>query len=227
MKAINLTVLFMFLALTVFSACDQEEAISDLNEVEFSSDVLNSSEIATVDAQIQSLECSSDPATLENADADGLLLMREEEKMAKDVYTVFYHNYKLPVFLNISKSETRHTEAVLRLINYFELEDPALSEDGAFSNPDIQELYYTLVDMGTDVISALQTGAYIEEYDIADLKKLLETTTNSDIQKVYTNLLEGSKSHLKAFTRVLASRKVTYEPQILSVEEYDAIISAK
>jgi hypothetical protein len=168
---------------------------------------------------------TTDASDLKQSEIDGLLMMREEEKMAHDVYQSFYASYGLTIFDRISNSETRHTEAVLALIDYFGLTDPALSEAGKFSNQSIQTLNNQLIAAGTSKTAALSTGAYIEEYDIADLKKLISEISNADILRVYTNLLEGSENHLRAFVRNLSMQGITYKPQILSTAEYNAIIS--
>jgi len=55
----------------------------------------------------------SDTATLLPEEVEGLMLMREEEKMAHDVYSSFYDKFGLRVFANIANSESKHMEAVL------------------------------------------------------------------------------------------------------------------
>lgn len=164
--------------------------------------------------------------SLTQSEIDGLLLMREEEKMAQDVYDNFYATYGVINFDRISNSETRHTAAVLALINHFGLTDPALTEPGKFTSAAIQKLYDQLIASGTSANIALSTGAFIEEYDIADLKKLIAETTNTDIIAVYTNLLKGSENHLRAFVRTLKIRGVVYTPQILTSADFATIISA-
>jgi len=79
---------------------------------------------------------------------------------------------------------------------------------------------------GVNEVEALKIGAFIEEYDIADLEKLISETGNMYIVRVYTNLLNGSKNHLRAFVKNLSSRNVVYQPSILSQTEYAEIIGA-
>lgn len=44
---------------------------------------------------------------------------------------------------------------------------------------------------------------------------------------VYGNLLKGSRNHLRSFTGNLESRTgVTYEPEYLTVDQYEVIVSA-
>ena len=141
--------------------------------------------------------------TLTQKEIDGILFMREEEKLAHDVYVQFYDLYGNKIFLNISQSEQRHTEAVLRLINFYGLEDNAKAGIGEFKNEELQELYDLLMSMGTNLISALEVGVIIEETDIEDITALMEQTEVKNILQVYGNLLNGSQNHLKSFESVL------------------------
>lgn len=149
--------------------------------------------------------------TVTEAEATGLLFMREEEKMARDVYAYLYDKYKLPVFKNITKSENVHMSAVLRLIGGFKVTDNSSNNPGEFTNTHIAELYNQLLIMGNlSVVDALKVGVLIEQTDIADLKKELLAVENSSIKTVYTNLSKGSEAHLKAFTWNLKIRGVVY-----------------
>jgi hypothetical protein len=152
--------------------------------------------------------------------------MREEEKLARDVYLTLFELWDQIVFSNIAKSENAHTSAVLYLINGYGLTDPAPEGDGEFSNPLFADLFVQLTEKGSEsLVEALKTGAFIEEYDIADLERLLEETQNADVIRVYSNLLAGSKNHLRAFTRVLSRYDETYTPTIISEEEYQEILN--
>jgi hypothetical protein len=137
---------------------------------------------------------------LSEGEVAGLLYMREEEKLAHDVYAIFYSLYGTQNFQNISQSELTHTEAVKTLIDRYGLTDPASSEIGVFTNPDLQALYNELITLGSQsFVEALKVGAAIEEIDILDLQEYLAQTDKADIQTVYENLLLGSENHLRAF----------------------------
>jgi hypothetical protein len=164
---------------------------------------------------------------LDEKEIAGLLFMREEEKLARDVYLTLYQTWnQLPIFNNIANSEQIHMDAIKRLLDKYGLSDP--TEDmgvGEFQNMDLQVLYLDLIQKGSSsLVDALETGAAIEEIDIIDLKNYLAETDQWDIQRVYNNLLEGSKNHLRAFVSALAEQGITYEPQYLSQEEFDEII---
>jgi hypothetical protein len=162
-------------------------------------------------------------AELSEAEIAGLMEMREEEKLAHDVYMYFYDSFNHVVFKNIAASEAQHTSSVLRLIEGYGLEDPALAEVGEFNDQKFIDLYAILITAG-DLTEGLKAGALIEETDIADLKIHIEETEVTTLQTVYSHLLSASKIHLKAFTRVLTKMGVTYIPTILSEEEYQEII---
>jgi hypothetical protein len=75
------------------------------------------------------------------------------------------------IFLNISDSEQQHTDAVLGLIEKYNLPDPAADTPmGEFDNLVLQGLYDLLTAQGTaSLIDALIVGATIEDLDINDL----------------------------------------------------------
>jgi len=163
---------------------------------------------------------------LDEADKEALIFMREEEKLARDVYLAMYELWGIPIFQNISSSEQSHTDAVKTLLDGYNVPDPASDQLGVFTNPDLQNLYNDLVAQGSQSLSeALRVGAAIEEIDILDLQERLAQTDNADIQHVFNNLLQGSFNHLRAFTSTLMTQTgETYQPQFMSPDAYQAII---
>jgi len=155
-----------------------------------------------------------------------LLYMREEEKLARDVYSTLYRKWRLPIFRNIARSEQRHMDMVGVLIKKYGLKDPVIDRVGVFTNKHIQELYNKLVAEGEkSLIDALKVGALIEELDITDLKKAMANTDNRDIRIVYANLMKGSRNHLRAFVRLLRRFGYDYTPKYLPKEEFEKIVS--
>ena len=129
--------------------------------------------------------------------------MREEEKLARDVYVTLYAKWGLRMFNNISSAEQRHTNAIVTLLNRYGIVDPAAGNAvGVFTNPDLQALYDKLIAQGsTSSAEALKVGVFVEQTDIQDLKTHIAETTKADILQVYNNLLRGSQNHLRAFSR--------------------------
>ena len=165
---------------------------------------------------------------LSDSEAAALIFMREEEKLARDVYTKFYETYELKIFNNINSSEQKHMDAIKFLLDSYELEDPVGdNEIGEFENEELQVLYNTLLEQGNEsLVAALEVGGIIEEVDIIDLLDYIEDIDdNLDIINVYTNLEKASEQHLRAFVRNLAARGITYEPHFLDQETYNRIIN--
>jgi hypothetical protein len=163
-------------------------------------------------------------------EVEGILYMREEEKLAHDVYLELYQVWGLPIFQNIASSEATHTEAVRSLIERYALQDPALGQEpGQFTNDALQALYDELIQQGSQSLeSALRVGAAIEEIDLLDLDERLAETDKADIRMVYENLAKGSRNHLRSFVSNLERQTgQTYEPLYLSQSTYDAIIQAE
>lgn len=167
--------------------------------------------------------------TLSAAESASLIFMREEEKLAQDVYTQLgtVWGSQSRVFGNIARSEATHTEAIRQLLLRYSLTDPAATlAAGVYQNATLQGLYTQLVAAGTPVlVDALKVGAAIEEIDMIDLNKALLEIDNQDIVLVYQNLLKGSRNHLRAFVNALAGQGVIYAPQYMALADYQAIIS--
>jgi hypothetical protein len=165
-------------------------------------------------------------ATLSAEEQAGLLYMREEEKLAHDVYMALYEQSGLVEFQNIAAAEQTHADAVARLLTRYGIADPASNEAGVFVNADLQALYHDLVAQGSaSSVAALRVGALIEETDIADLQAQLAAVTTQDVQRVYGNLLNGSENHLRAFVRALEAAGEAYVPQVLSAAAYETILA--
>jgi len=135
-----------------------------------------------------------------------LTYMREEEKVARDVYLSLNEKWNLRIFKNIAASEQVHMDAIKTLLDTYNIPDPATGKGrGEFTNPDLQELYDDLIQQGSiSKVEALRVGVIIEETDIDDLNEGIATTRHNDIKTVYSNLLQGSLNHLDAFKSILA-----------------------
>jgi hypothetical protein len=168
------------------------------------------------------------PSSLSEDEIAGLVLMREEEKLARDVYNFLGEKWGIKIFTNIAKSEQTHTDAVKVLLERYEITDPIKDDGiGIFTSEELKKLYDDLVAKGSSSsLDALIVGATIEDLDIADLNKLLANTDNADIISTYNNLNKGSRNHLRAFMRQIESNGGSYSPQYISQDEFDSIVSS-
>lgn len=194
---------------------------------------LNSQPSNRTDFSIEAIQSQIDSfpeEEISEEEAAGLIFMKEEEKLARDVYRVMYSNWNLRPFGNITESEQKHMDAITILLERYDVQDPVNNDStGVFTNQDLQTLYNNLILQGGEsVIEGLKVGAAIEEIDILDLQKELdENVDNEDITFVYENLMRGSRNHLRAYVRNLDRRGITYEPQYLTEEQYLIIITSE
>lgn len=166
--------------------------------------------------------------SLDANEVEGLRYMREEEKLAHDVYLALYARWpRLSVFSNIAASEAQHTDAVLAQLQRYGVSDPAAGKAaGVFDNSYLQALYNQLIAMGSaSEVGALKVGCLIEETDIQDIRDKMALTDEASILSTYQNLLCGSYNHLQSFNRVLANRGVAYQSQVISQDQWNAIAS--
>lgn len=152
----------------------------------------------------------SSPGTLADTEIEHITCIRQEEKLARDVYLKLTDLYQDPIFATISESEQRHMDALKNLIDKHVLVDPVEDDTrGVFPVPDtdtatnFNDLYTELVEKGEmGYCDALQVGIEIEVLDIGDIENALndENVVARDVTRVFSNLLNGSYNHLNAFT---------------------------
>jgi hypothetical protein len=76
--------------------------------------------------------------TINQSDIESIQFMREEEKLAHDVYIFYAEQYNVPIFRNISRSEAAHQKAIMWLMNKYNIEDLSKEKAGEFNNRELQ-----------------------------------------------------------------------------------------
>ena len=100
-----------------------------------------------------------------------LKFMREEEKLARDVYRFLYERWNFSVFDRIAGSEQRHFATVGTLLTRYSVPDPASDVPGVFADERLAVLYAELTTKGaTSLRDAIEVGIIIEKQDIGDLE---------------------------------------------------------
>lgn len=171
-------------------------------------------------------------ARLTPAETETLLFVREEEKMARDVYLTLYNKWGTKVFQNIAtRSEQTHMDVMGGLIKTYGLVDPVLDNTvGAFTDPAILALYQDLVMQGSfSLLDGLKVGGFVEEFDINDLQEAIAEakagSNPADIVRAYDNLMCGSRNHLRAFVSQYENNGVDYVAQVMPQAAVDAIVA--
>ena len=197
---------------------------------------------------------STDSSTLlDTTEASHLTFMREEEKLARDVYLTFAGMWPdQPLFYNIAtKSEQTHTDTMRDKLAQYGVEDPNPDTNnlpdslGAFSDTEWGRYFDVkfrelTAKGGNSELDALYAGAFIEELDMHDIAECPEVMTAAGypdpcglnyteelgLINAYSFLIDGSEGHLRAYVGQIEAVEgnCTYEAQYLSQEEVDAIL---
>ena len=165
---------------------------------------------------------------LSEDEAADITFVREEEKLARDVYRRLYEAWHLTSFSRIAFAEQRHMDAMQTLLLRYQLPDPAAANaSGVFKNEKLQGLYDKLIaDGGQSPTAALKVGALIEEVDIQDILAAMDRSRKSDVVGVYQRLDCGSQNHLRSFARNYELQTgQRYVAQVLSQAKVDEILT--
>ncbi len=162
---------------------------------------------------------------LSQQEMEDLQFLKEEEKLARDVYLYSYDIFGQNIFKNISNSEQSHMNSVTVILDKYGIQDLSLEERGKFSNDVLQELYDDLTELSEKSLEdALIVGATVEDLDINDLNTFISNTDHLDIEDMYQKLNCGSRNHLRSYINNLDNLNGSYDPQFISVEEFDDIV---
>lgn len=206
-----------------------------------------------VEDTAQDIISAEEVSGLDATEASHLTFMREEEKLARDVYLTLAELYPAQqVFSRIAtRSEQTHTDTMRDKLDQFNLPDPnpdtnnLPSSLGVFTGNEwgwyFTEKFTLLTAKGKESeLAALYVGALIEELDMHDIAVCpqvmidrgfsspcgLAYTDEAALQTAYSALISGSESHLRAYVgQIEAVIGVgNYEAQYLTQAEVDAIL---
>ena len=158
-----------------------------------------------------------------------LQFLREEEKLARDVYLSLAELYDVPIFSNIASAEQRHMELLGSILEQAGIADPVQNDAvGVFVNAELAALYVDLVQQGkVSLVDALIVGATIEDLDIKDITQMMQNSNDEALSTTWEVLKCGSDNHLRAFIGMLDREGASYTPQFISPDEFNAIINSE
>jgi hypothetical protein len=132
-----------------------------------------------------------------------LKFLAEEEKLARDVYTILAKDAAFPKFKNIARAEQFHMDQLAPVLKTYGITNPNTTRKaGVYLNKDLAALYKTLVAKGKlSTADAIAVGVTIETADLATIADVEKLITQDDIQFVINYLKAGSINHLAAFKR--------------------------
>lgn len=250
------TLMFASISLAL-SACNIDDNSTSYAEAKSITESSQTAETTTSSESSDTLinnQTISSAGQLDVAETTHLIFMREEEKLARDVYITLNGMWPdSPIFQEIGEgSEQTHTDVIRDKLADYGIPDPnpdtniLPSSIGIYTGEEFgayfQEKYMLLVNQGSQSeLDALYVGAFIEELDMHDLvecPEIIKETDNgiTDCGLEYTDepalistigsLLDGSKNHLRAFVGRIESviGEGNYEAQVISQDEVDEIL---
>ena len=157
----------------------------------------------------------------------GLIQMRQEMKLARDVSRALYNRWHNPVFLNSANAQQAQMDTMKTLLDKYGIADPVVDNTpGTFSDPHYTELYNSMVARGmASMESALSMGANLEDRAIFAMNSMMAVTDNDDIMAVYQNMMVSSQNHMRTFVGMMEGQGMSYNPQYISHDEMEQIMS--
>ncbi len=112
--------------------------------------------VASMQTKVDALPTES----INDDELSSLIFIREEEKLARDVYQALSLKYNAKIFTNIALAEQTHMDAVLILLNRYDMEDPVgTNPAGVFTDPILQFPYDELIAVGnTGILNAYKVA---------------------------------------------------------------------
>lgn len=216
---------FIAASLLVASSCQKDDMNAENAQYASILAVSGDGTTSVIEANLKSALIETSDLT--ESELASLLKMKEEEKLARDVYDVLAQKWGSQVFTNISAAENNHLNAIVLLLTNYGSTETSIGEAGIFADAAVQSLYNDLVAKASvSLEEAYKTGALIEEMDIKDLNESLGTITNENVTLVFENLLKGSRNHLRAFNSQLTTLGIVYTAVYISQADYDLIVSS-
>lgn len=250
------TLIFASISIAL-SACNADDELKAFTATQTAIEPANTADTtisSDSDKTLIGSQTISEAGQLDITETTHLIFMREEEKLARDVYITLSSMWPdSPIFQEIGEgSEQTHTDVIRDKLADYGIPDPnpdtnnLPSSIGVYTGEEFgayfQEKYMLLINKGSQSeLDALYVGAFIEELDMHDLiecPKIIVETDNgiTDCGLHYTDepalistinsLLDGSKNHLRAFVGRIESviGEGNYEAQVISQEEVDEIL---
>lgn len=182
---------------------------------------------AAAPVQAEKAESQVSSPALKGQQVQDQRFLREEEKLARDVYLTLHKRWNLQIFSNIAQAEQRHMDRMESLLKTNGIADPVQDDAiGAFTNKELAKLYTDLVAQGSrSEIDALTVGATIEDLDLRDIQVMQTNTNAAEAQQVFDALACGSRNHMRAFHSQLESRGASYQAQYLTSTSLEQILT--
>lgn len=158
-------------------------------------------------AQAQPTPLPTPSGTVSAEAAAEITWMREEERLARDLYQAFADKYGATVFVRIAAAEQHHFDTMGTLISGYGLQDPSAGlAAGTYADPALQKMWDDLSAQGsTSLADAYAVGVAVEKADVADLDEAIAITDDT-VDAYMNHLRTATQQHLATFERLVSGQ---------------------
>lgn len=167
------------------------------------------------------------PAALDSSTASKVLFLHDQEKLALDLNWEFLERWNDPVFQSLGALERGHKDQLYLLMSGYGLEPLVTTlTEGEYGIAEHTNAYGTLHAQGWgSLLGAYLATAYVEEWDISEMRALANSTTEPSVQETLSKLLPGAEDHLRVLVSRIYGLGHDYQAQLLSQADVDEICS--
>lgn len=163
--------------------------------------------------------------SLDSTTASKVLYLHDQEKLAFDLNWEFLEKWDDPVFQTLGALERGHKDGLLLLMRDYGLEPLVTTgTEGVYGIADHTEAYATLHSQGwASLLGAYQATAYVEEWDILEMRALIESTSEQAVHQTLAKLLSNAENHLRMLVSRIHGLGNDYRAQLLGQADVDDI----
>ena len=153
--------------------------------------------------------------------------LHDQAKLALDLNWVFMQRFYDPAFQSLGGMERAHMDQLLVLLRDNGLEPLVESRSASvYGVGEHADAYDSLRMQGWDsLLGAYQATAYVEEWDISEMRALIDSTHEQALVDTLTGLLSGAEDHLRLLVSRIKGLGHDYQAQLLSQSDVDTICS--
>ncbi len=167
------------------------------------------------------------PASLDGYTESKILYLHDKAKLALDLNWEFLERWQEPVFLSLGGLERGHKDELFVLMRSHGL-DPLVETgtEGEYGIAEHSEAYERLHAQGwKTLLEAYRAVAYVEEWNISEMRVLMEITDEPSVVNALAQQLAGAENHLRTVVSHIEGLGHGYQAQVLNQLDVDEICS--
>jgi hypothetical protein len=180
--------------------------------------------------QLHAAGSGSDPqnqVSVDSLTASQVRYLHDQEKLAMDLNWDFQWMWEESIFQSLGAMERRHMDELLTWMSAHGLTPLVTSRsEGAYGDDDHLAAWEELLSRGSaSLVEAYRANAYMEEWDITEIRALMESTNEQTLVIILERLLAGAEKHLRMLVSRIQGLGQVYQAQMLRQSDVNQICS--